>query len=246
MSRINSVSTTKGLIPLPEELNIGQIAINLYDGLLYIKTKSGVVICVGADVTQFATVSELQQSIGGIDLSAYALTATVTQSLATIGQQLQVLADAITGKAALSHGHGIAEIAGLGANLSGLAAEIATKQPAGNYQPAGSYATQTDLSGKAPIGGVSGTWTVGGVLTANVLKSDNYIAAGPNTTIRIGTATVLKAPQAQGWQNPTGAISTATFNSASVTLNELAKRVGAIQTALIYHGILATTGTTIV
>jgi hypothetical protein len=114
-------------------------------------------------------------------------------------------------------------------------------------QVSGDYATLPNLTqglaGKAPIGGVTGNFSVGGTLTTNVLTTSNHIIAG--TQFRINTTAVIKQPQAQGWQNPTGQFSTAAFNTNAVTLTELAKRVAAIQSNLIYHGLLSTQGTTI-
>jgi hypothetical protein len=265
MSRVNSLSTNPNAIPASSKLNIGQIAINMADGKLYIKLLNNQVICVGADVSTFATKQELQQ-VQTVDLSGYALTATVTQSLNAIGQQLQFLATALSGKAEQQHGHGItevfqlgetlatmqeaidskqpsgnyatsthghtvAQVDGLQATINALIAQIQSKQPVGDYQPAGSY---------APLAGVTGNWT------CNALIGNSYVRAGAGFNFRIGNMIVVKEPQSQGWQITSGAISTASFNTASVTPSELAKRVGAIQNALIYHGLLATTGTTIV
>lgn len=242
MSRVNSLSTTPGLIPKPEKLNIAQIAINASDGKIYIKLLNGQVICVGQDITKFASAEIIEEAIDSIDLTPYALTETVTASLNAIAQQLQALSQAIIGKAEQQHSHNIPDIANLGETLSAMQAGINGKQPVGEYVTL-PILTQ-GLAGKASIGGVTGAFSVGGTCTVNVLNSSNHISAG--TQYRIGTNAVIKAPQQQGWQNPTGQTSTATFNTNAVTLTELAKRVAAIQSNLIYHGLLSTQGATIV
>jgi hypothetical protein len=218
MSRINALSVNPGRVPEAAELILGQLAVNAADGRIYIELVSGLIICVGADISGFATAEDLEN----IDLSGYALQATVTQALTGLSQQLATLSQALSGKAALTHGHSITDVAELGNTLSTMQGQINGKQPAGNY---------------ALFTGVSGTFTV------NVLASNNHIIAG--TEYRIGTDRIARIPNRNGWQNPTGPISTAAFNSQSVTLTELAKRVSAVIQELRYHGLLSTYGTTI-
>jgi hypothetical protein len=232
-SRINALSTVPDLVPQSSEVILGQFAINAADGKVYLKKTSGQMICIGADVGQFASEQDLQSAIAGLDLSDYALTADVAQSLATVAQELQGLAEALAGKAPVAHTHPITEVAQLGATLSGLQASI----NALNTQ------ITNGLASKAGIAGVTGAFTVGNNFQANVVASNNHIIAG--TSYRVGTNNVVRAPNPQGWQNPTGPQSTAAFNSSAVTLNELARRVAAIQSQLIYHGLLSTQGTTI-
>jgi inactivated superfamily I helicase len=88
-------------------LDEAQIGINVADGKLYIRLLSGVVICVGADVSGFATAADLEN----IDLTDYALQATLTQALTGITQQLAQLSQ----------------------TLSALQTDIDGKQQAGNY-----------------------------------------------------------------------------------------------------------------
>lgn len=217
-SRINAVNRTAGEAPERDELAEGQFGINLFDGKVYIQLLSGIVICVGADISQFAKTEDLQN----IDLTPYALQATVTQALTGIAQQLATLSQALSGKAEVQHTHGIGEVASLGLTLSQIQAAIDGKQVAGNY---------------APVTGVGGTFT------GNVLVSNNHIIA--TTEYRIGTDRVIRSPNRNGWQSPTGPIATGAFNTSSVTLTELAKRVGAIIQELRYHGLLSQQGVTL-
>jgi Phage tail repeat like len=293
MSRINSLSVTPGLVPTPNKLEIAQIAINAADGKLFIKLTSGIVICVGQDITKFALSDELDAAIESIDLTPYALQATVTQALTGVAQQLATLSQVLSGKAASIHGHAIADVAELGTTLStmqqgingkqpagdyaaaahnhsmsevtslGLTlAQIQTaingKQPAGNYQPTGNYAAAAHnhgfgeipglsqvLDGKAAIGGVSGAWSCNSLTVASAIIGGSYIAAGVGYSFRIGADTVARPPNRNGWQNPTGPIATGAFNTQSVTLPELAKRLGAVIQELRYHGLLSQYGATL-
>ncbi len=217
-SRINALSINPGRIPEAAELILGQLAVNAADGRIYMELVSGAIICIAADVSQFARTEDVED----IDLSGYALQATVTQALTGIAQQLATLSQALSGKAALTHGHAIADVAELGNTLSTMQGQINGKQPSGNY---------------ALSTGVSGTFT------ANVLTANNHIVAG--TEFRVGTDKVSVAPPRWGWQTPTGSYSTATFTPQSITLPELAKRVAAIQRLLIIHGLASPYGTTL-
>lgn len=261
MSRINALSINPGRVPEAAELILGQLAVNAADGRIYLELVSGLIICVGADITQFATSEDVQN----IDLSAYALQTTVTQALTGLAQQLGALSQALSGKAPTVHGHAIADVVQLGDTLStmqgqingkqptgnyaaaahshpidqvdglqtainNIIATLQTKQPAGNYQPAGSYAGATGVPGN---------------FTANVLLSSNHIQAGAGTSYRIGTDVVMRVPNRNGWQQPTGPRATGAFNTSAVTLNELAKRVASMIDELRWHGILSQYGTTI-
>jgi hypothetical protein len=200
-----------------------------------------------------------------LKISPYALQATVTQALTGLAQQVGLLSQALSGKAATVHGHQIADVAQLGTTLSTMQGEINTKQPTGNYaaaahghpiaavdglqtaidniiatlqtkQPAGNYQLAGNYAG---IAGVAGNFT------ANVLISNNHVVAGTGTSFRIGTDVVMRVPNRNGWQTPTGPRATGAFNTSAVTLNELARRVGSIIDELKWHGILSQYGTTI-
>jgi hypothetical protein len=162
MSRINALSTKAGLVPEAAELILGQFAINAADGRIYIESVSGLIICVGADISQFATAEDIES----IDLTPYALQATVTQALTGVAQQLATLSQALSAKAASIHGHAIADVAELGTTLSTMQQGINGKQPTGNYAAAAHNhpITQVDglqtaidgiiasLQGKQPVG----------------------------------------------------------------------------------------------
>lgn len=229
--KLNAVSTIPGLKPKADTLDIGQLAVNSGDGKIYLKLNNNRILCVGWNIEYFATTDQLSAAIAGIqqpDLSPYAINDDVVLAINNLAASIQALGASLQGqinqKAAAVHGHGIAEIASLGATLSTMQADINGKQPAGSY---------------APLTGVTGIWNCGPIV------SGGYIAAGAGYNFRIGTDNVLKTPNRTGWQNPLGPVSTASFNTQSVSLNDLAKRVGAIIQELRYHGILSTYGTTI-
>lgn len=261
MSRINALSINPGRVPEAAELILGQLAVNAADGRIYLELVSGLIICVGADISQFATTDDIEN----IDLSPYALQATVTQALAGLAQQLGLLSQALSGKASTVHGHAISDVVSLGSTLSTMQGAIEGKQPAGNYaatahnhsigavdglqtaidniiaalqtkQPAGNYQTAGNYAG---VAGVTGNFT------ANVLISNNHVVAGTGSSFRIGTDVVMRVPNRNGWQTPTGPRATGAFNTSAVTLNELAKRVGSIIDELRWHGILSQYGNTI-
>lgn len=167
----------------------------------------------------------------------------VTGEVVEIGGDLREALAAIdlANYAPLAHAHQINQVDGLQAAIDAIVAELQGKQPSGDY--ATLTQLNTGLSGKAGLSGVSGAFTVGNNFSANVVSANNHIIAG--TTYRIGTTTVLRLPTQQGWQNPTGPISTATFHPSTATLLDVAKRLAGIQAQLISHGILSTQGTTI-
>jgi hypothetical protein len=231
MMELNAVSTVAGLKPKADTLKIGQLGLNSGDGKIYLKLNNNRILCVGWNIEYFATTDQLSAAIAGIqppDLSPYAINDDVVLAINNLAASIQALGASLQGqinqKAATVHGHGIAEIAQLGATLSTMQSGINGKQPAGSY---------------APLPGVTGGWS------CQTLIASNYIQAGTNSTFRIGTDVVARVPNRNGWQSPTGPKSTAAFNTAAVTLPELAKRVAAMIDELRWHGLLSQYGNTL-
>ena len=117
-----------GNVPQSNELIFGQIGINYADGKLFIKKLDGSIICIGADISQFALVGAVGQIPNAtISAALAALTAHIQATdphpqYATDGD----LAAALASKAAAVHSHQTADIADLAAQLASKAAAVDT------------------------------------------------------------------------------------------------------------------------
>jgi hypothetical protein len=183
---------TPGAVPTPDQLVLGELCLNVADGKVFIELTDGEIICIGSDVAQFVSVTELESKANQADVTAALNAKASTVHSHPIGD-VSELQSALDGKTAIGHTHQISDVTTLSDVLNGKAnqADVAAALNAksntnslGSAAFASSSTFATSAQGtKADTALQSVNWAVPGAIGATTPNTGRFTNVGIGTNL---------------------------------------------------------------